>query len=167
MFIDFGPCGPGPVVKRGVSCSSDREFESQHQILDGSFFTLMRFRKMLYCVFELWKDRRPSWMANFFEKVSEQPSDREKERQREKDKDMSKRSAEREKVNRKWNCFWIHVWMSIWEFASRHKSYFLFYPGAKKILESLDRWRCKSFKEITVSFEEIMLFCFHETMLKV
>ena len=40
---------PGQVVMEGDSCSKGCEFESQHHILDGHFFTLIYFVKFAMC----------------------------------------------------------------------------------------------------------------------
>ena len=41
---------PGLVVMGGGSCSKGREFESQHRILDGHFFTYIFVVKFVMCV---------------------------------------------------------------------------------------------------------------------
>ena len=41
---------PGLVVMRGDSCSKGCEFESQHRILDGHFFTYLFIVKFVMCV---------------------------------------------------------------------------------------------------------------------
>ena len=40
------------MVIGGVSCSKGREFESQHQILDGHFFTYLFVVKFVMCAFK-------------------------------------------------------------------------------------------------------------------
>ena len=41
---------PGLVVMRGDTCSKGCEFESQHRILDGHFFTYLFIVKFVMCV---------------------------------------------------------------------------------------------------------------------